>query len=42
MQGKGEHDRERVGHEVLHDGITDGGVGMLINGFSGEEVVWVF
>ena len=27
---------------MFHDGITDDGVCVLITGFGGEEVVWVF
>lgn len=37
--GEGKHDGERIGHEVFHDCIADGGVGVLIDRFSGEEIV---
>ena len=36
------HDGEGIGHEVLHDGITEGGVGMEISSFRGDKVVGVF
>ena len=39
---KCEHDGEWIRHEVLHDGIADGGVRMLIHRLSGEKVVGVF
>ena len=41
-QGESKHDGERVRHEVLHDGITDGCVCVVINSFGGEVVVGVF
>ena len=37
--GEGKHDREWIGHEMLHDCITERGVRMLIDCFSREEVV---
>ena len=40
--GKGEHDGEGVVHVVLHDCITERGVGMLVYSFRGEEIVGVF
>ena len=35
------HDGERVVHEVLHDGITESGVRVLIDSFSCEEIIGV-
>ena len=40
--GESEHDGEGVCHEVLHDGVTENGVHMLIHGFGREEVIGVF
>ena len=36
MQGGSKHDGEGVRHEVFYDGITDGSVRVVIDGFGGE------